>query len=413
MSKRTAIKANNFVISDIFGAPNRKFALRIPDDFSFFNSLKLRDTDSFGSVSVAIVDSVFWRSNGEVCTSVGDGANVIYASTTNEDQLPNGVSVDRIDRWLVVTSRELFSPTSTFKSALSSRGCIENLDSLDDFFMLFRANSLISFDENLRDQAKEDLEAQPTYEGYEDTPLSDVFPYYEKFSIFRLDATSALNGKSIFWLSYLVASGLSGTRSHFTADAYSNIDNIYNDGMWHFPVDNARTAVVASHFKHCYLELYRCVEWLYSLPRARAVKRHLGLTIKATDLARTLRDELGWRRSELDSLRLLLLDVRIDNIPNSLISGCLLCDVPEMPSLVNSALPDTDEGRGKLELLLVKWRADLAGMLSTRLYAIRNQFVHQLDRMDMQDVPIAAQSHLITLMSYLCLVLYREYADDF
>ncbi|WP_213063948.1 hypothetical protein, partial [Escherichia coli] len=75
------------------------------------------------------------------------------------------------------------------------------------------------------------------------------------------------------------------------------------------PQDNIFLSLTSSHLKHCYLELYRCIEWLYVIPRSRRLKGVIQFPRPAYELALHCIDELSWRRKEEDSLAKIVSDV--------------------------------------------------------------------------------------------------------
>ena len=136
------------------------------------------------------------------------------------------------------------------------------------------------------------------------------------------------------------------------------------------------------------------------------VKRDLALTMKATELARTFREKLAWRRAEQDSLRLLVLDCGVETLDLSVVERCMLDPLPHRPvegTRTEVGQPDSEE----------KWRDLAATALAKRIYAVRNQIVHQLDELDEQEVKKEQESVLIDILSQLCISLYTKYAAEF
>lgn len=190
------------------------------------------------------------------------------------------------------------------------------------------------------------------------------------------------------------------------AEAIQHIEEIYNEHLWHFPIDNARVAMTAAHFKHAFIDLYRCLEWLYSLPRCLRLKTDLGLTMKGVELARVFREKLAWRRAEQDSLKLLLIDAGPENLDITEVNKCLLSALTPFP------VPDQEVVDGAPETPQ-KWAEAAATALSKRIYSIRNQYVHQLDSLDHQEISREAEPALINVLAQLCAILYKKYSAEF
>jgi hypothetical protein len=416
MSKKLAKAGFKAIKEDFFASKTTKFKIEPPQSFDFFNSLRVRAFDTFAGVTVALVDSTFWQTSTGLVSQIGEGENTLYSGTADlkEDQLPQGVSDTHRSQWLVVASHELKSRPGTYGSQLVGFKCVgvtPDDDVLNSFLMFLRAHELLSFDERKRATAEMDVVAAPDDPSYEATSFYDLLPYYERFELYEVDKLSVLRDRSIFWTSYIVAAYWSNSRPRYLTDtALAELQVLYDEARWHFPIDNARTAVVASHFKHCFIELYRCLEWLYALPRAIAVKRKLNLSEKATSLARTFRSELGWRRAELDSLRLLLRDAQVHEYSLADLNRCLVSALSPKPD--PGQVIDPAE-KAKLAAKAVEWDQELINVVADRLYKIRNQFVHQIEETDMQPLDASAEPHLVRLLCWLCAALYRVYAPEF
>ncbi|TDA46210.1 hypothetical protein [Burkholderia pyrrocinia] len=418
MSKRIAKSAVTGFGKDLFGAAQTDFRLPAPGSFDFFNSLCLHSSDAFSGVTVARVDSIFWLTDtGRISELKVDGQQPVYAGSLPKGApMPAGVRDRDITRYIVVISRELRSRPVSYPARLDRLGCIE--DPLQDnelrnsVFMFLRAHDLISFDERRKEEARREL-ISPDDGAYVETSIDEFEKYYEQFEVYAIGKDSVLNddARSIFWFSYIVAAfGGGATYPYLTDAALEQITILYDEAHWHFTIDNARTAVASSHFKHCFIEFYRCLEWLYSLPRAIAVKRELQLTHPATSLARAFSKELGWRRKERDSLILLLKDAEIHLYSNAQLAKCMLSPVEAEPvAAAGEATGVGTEFNNKHNA----WKADLGTKVAARLYQIRNQFVHQFEQDEIEQISREAEPELIHLLCWLCVKLYRTYAPEF
>lgn len=407
MSKNLGKAAAQEIAHDIYGSsPDRKFRLSPPANFEFFNSLRLVDVDAFSGVNVVLVKSVLWNNGSTVTSSVQvDGA--AHYSGSHIGALPAGISLHSETYWLAVISQQLASQGSAHSVAVEAQGCFENVNWQEHFFMFLRAHKFVSFNEALRLRATEEISYQPEASEYTGTAVSDLYSFYEPFALYEVSSDSPLVGRSVFWYSYLVASAWKTLpNSHVCLETLQSLRQVYDANLWHFPIDNARIAITASHFKHTFVDLYRCLEWLYSIPRALMVKQDLALTTKATELARMFREKLAWRRAEQDSLRLLVLDCGVETLDLNVVERCMLDPLPRRPAegaLAEDGQPDTEE----------KWRDSVATALAKRIYSVRNQIVHQMDALDEQEVKKEQEPVLIDILSRLCIRLYTKYAAEF
>jgi len=407
MSKYLGKIAAQAISHDIYGANSPTgFELSSPADFEFFNSLRVVDIDTFSGINVVLVKSVFWKDGAKVTSRVKVGGDVHYSGVHN-GPLPAGITLESETYWLAVISHQLASHGSAHSLAMQAQGCDANVKWQEQFFMFLRAYEFISFNEALRLRATEEISFQPEASEYSGTVVSDLYAFYEPFALYEVGSNSPLVGRTVFWYSYLVASNWKTLpNSHVCREALQTLQQVYDANLWHFPIDNARIAITASHFKHTFVDLYRCLEWLYSIPRALMVKQNLALTTKATELARTFREKLAWRRAEQDSLRLLVLDCGVEALDLSLVQRCLIEPLPSRPAkgaAVEDGQPDTEQ----------KWCDLVATVLAKRIYAVRNQIVHQLDELDEQEVKKEQESVFIEILARLCIVLYTKYAAEF
>lgn len=124
---------------------------------------------------------------------------------------------------------------------------------------------------------------------------------------------------------------------------FINVDKI--------PKDNLFLSMSSTHWKHCFLELYRSIECIYSIPRAMELKEMAGFEGAALQLSTICERSLGWRRKEEDSLKKLIGKyLEINSLPSNLIT--LLQSNYEM---INPIKEDK---------------------VANKLYSIRNDLVH-------------------------------------
>jgi hypothetical protein len=417
MSKKLGQAAARAVVKDFFGDRERGgFTLKPPLNFELFNSLRALSLDTFAGVTVALVDSVFWQQAGKRVSSVQVGDKWFYSGSHSGD-FPVGVVSDEVEQWLVIASYFLNENDEHVKKSiqeLAKFGCAMEAECHDQIFMFLRARDALAFNTSLVADAEQNVAHQAEEEGYESTPLTDVLPFYERFIVLRVGKDSPLFGRSVFWYSYLIAANWRGVAARHVNDAaLSYLSAAYEANLWHFPIDNARLAIVASHFKHTFIDLYRCVEWLYDLPRCMLVKAELNLQQKATLLAKTLREKLAWRRTERDSLEQLLLAVEPEKLDPELVNACLLSPLHPLPP--DGPLPQISPGEttANQPKTIEEWRQYAAKALAARIYAVRNQFVHQLDAADQEEISEGTEPAIVALLAQICSILYLKYAPEF
>lgn len=72
-------------------------------------------------------------------------------------------------------------------------------------------------------------------------------------------------------------------------------------------------ALTSTHWEHAFLEFYRCIEMLYSVPYCNELCASLDLELGELDLAGKLENALGWYPREIDALEKILDVVKTNN----------------------------------------------------------------------------------------------------
>ena len=152
-----------------------------------------------------------------------------------------------------------------------------------------------------KDTILNDLLSQQDDETYSGHDLLEVSRFFEDVSIFRIEQDHILFDKDIENISYLLTTQISKLIplpiSTIIDEYVSCIGNTHNSF-----INNVFMSLTSTHWKHAFLELYRCIEGLYVMPSAICLKNAIGYTGKAADLAEHCITSLDWRRKEEASL---------------------------------------------------------------------------------------------------------------
>jgi len=222
-------------------------------------------------------------------------------------------------------------------------------------------------------------------ELYQGHFIPELVEYFEPITIFRLDDLSTDFKKSFLSCAYYLISSCEGVITLPLAD--ETIDKLR--GLFvqkvKIPKDNVFLSLTSSHLKHCFLELYRCIEWLYIIPRSRRLKGVIEYSKPAYELAIHCIDGLSWRRKEEDSLSKIIADVlkTYENISFKLL-GCGLFDDVNKDSV----------------------------SVAKHLYSFRNQFVHQFEARKEKDVINEHFIEAIDLVADFIIHAYDLYDPD-
>ncbi|WP_131064141.1 hypothetical protein [Raoultella planticola] len=189
----------------------------------------------------------------------------------------------------------------------------------------------------------------PLYDGHS---IEELISYFEPLTIFRLDNFSTNLNNSFMSCTYFLMSSCDMLITlPLAEETISKLRSIFVKDV-KIPKDNVFLSLTSSHLKHCFLELYRCIEWLYVIPRARRLKGAIAYQKPAFELAVHCIDELSWRRKEEDSLSKIISDILYvyESVCINL-TGCALFKDVSLDS----------------------------GSIAKHLYSFRNQFVHQFE----------------------------------
>lgn len=196
-----------------------------------------------------------------------------------------------------------------------------------------------------------------TYEGHS---LSDILPYFETVHYFIVDSNSPHQGKDAKDVAYFISSydlSIINPNLHIFLTEFRGL--LSHPGS--FMKQNIFWSMTATHYKHVFLELYRCIENIYSFPHALALKNKMGLTLASYEIARHCADELGWKRKEELSL------IKIFHLtPSNMIAPNITSNI----SNLKGALYNFDNKENKISA-----KKSLAKLI----YQIRNQMVHQFE----------------------------------
>lgn len=201
---------------------------------------------------------------------------------------------------------------------------------------------------------------QQEFSDYKGHDLQELAQYFEKISLFNIQEDGVYSSRPPMEIAFHIASHdptLINPKLKSFVTPYRSL--LSHEGS--FMKQNIFWSMTSSHYKHAFLELYRCIESIYTLPRALSLKQKMGLTISGYQVARMCIDELGWRRKEEDSLIKIFMwipDQTLDSMNLSTIS----CAAGYQLNFSSQELSDESK----------KSAAKL-------MYRIRNQMVHQFE----------------------------------
>lgn len=197
----------------------------------------------------------------------------------------------------------------------------------------------------IRDVIEAEYIGLERYEGHELTDVSSLFPpvvfaeadvnYIYTISIDRV-------------LGAMVAATYSEGPIAMSERTLKAVGDLFTAGPTYIPFEVVLQGVLSISWSGLYVELYRCIEQLYPVPRLSGLIQRWASTHSLNELAELLRDSLGWRPREDESL-IKLISACPEKIATDLIVAFEL-------KLDENSLPPDVVGR--------------------QVYAMRNGFVH-------------------------------------
>jgi hypothetical protein len=319
------------------------------------------------------------------------------ASKLEVDYILNNVKVGKFsygnEEYLLITQIDSNNPTTqTVFDSLENTGIFTQEINAGLFLFLVTDASL----QRILPVSLSELEQNIFFDQYDDDyhghDFSVLMKFIENFTVFKIDANSAFIGRNYIETGYFICSKF----DKFIRLPIEPLINDYIDILQEQSAvlkENVFLSLTATHYKHAFIELYRCIEILYILPRSIQLKAKLAYSKLAYELARHCIDELGWRKREEDSLCRILKDINEAVIATSGIQTTTFADV-------GWVFDGSDSQKKSHEAL------------ARKIYKIRNQLVHQLH---LDDEIIIADSDWNLLIKFTLNVIkdaYRVYKSD-
>lgn len=146
----------------------------------------------------------------------------------------------------------------------------------------------------------------PVEEGKTELIEFDIVrPYFEAFSIFKVDTSSALALDVAHGLRAALAATLSSPRSVPLAWPQGFLDRIgymARDPNERAPFHLLLRALTEARGETAFLAVYRCIEQLFPIPAIQELSTALGISSPPLQVAAQIEAHLGWRRREDDAL---------------------------------------------------------------------------------------------------------------
>jgi len=220
---------------------------------------------------------------------------------------------------------------------------------------------------------------QPGYRGYD---FSDIAKFLEPRSLFKVPKASIFTGADLYQIGcYLIASTdgcINLPFSHFLMAAYQDV---IVSTQRKISYENISQSLTCINWKHCYLELYRCVERLFPVSYLSQMKEDLGITKTLLEIASNLENTISWRPKEEEALKRLMdvCDETLKNRMKSLLATSAVptakqdLSAPVSEQIEEAPLPDPGNANAADE---DDPENPMTKKFASYIYKIRNQIVH-------------------------------------
>lgn len=275
------------------------------------------------------------------------------------------------------------------REALSAWAIAEGLleSSLDEATFLVLCDELGGFYRpvglNLKKQRAENLleVVDGAYEGHD---INDMMDWYQSVAIFEIPADHYALAASPYRIAAALVSKNSFYRPDIIDDEIANAIYQLNE-LDNLNPENLYFALTSSHWKHTFLDLYKCLEAIFYLPWTSVLRDSLKSELTALALAKECRRSLIWREREKTSISRLF-----EILPDEICKAEAIKNIAPTQDLFGN-----DASKGKF---------------GERIYKIRNQLVHQEDYDDPVPVEIPKGCWL-PICLYLTNVLKELYTQ--
>lgn len=143
------------------------------------------------------------------------------------------------------------------------------------------------------------------YAEFEGVDIADILSLYPPITALRID-TNAETYPVEKLLGYLILRNYEYTPLEITSDLRSKFADLFDSGSEALPYNILLQALMSFSWGAAYLQVYRCIENLFSLGPVIGLKSAIRFTGSSKSLAAALENELSWRPREQDALHSLL-----------------------------------------------------------------------------------------------------------
>lgn len=236
----------------------------------------------------------------------------------------------------------------------------------------------------IRDISEGISKSHPPYGGHD---LDLIIPLFPKIRYFKLDEEFNYLSQLDRIIGTYCAKSLSSTSMGISDRVCKKFSDLFESGADQIPFFILLRGMLSESHQILFLDLYRCVEQLYSIPRVSELTRVLGLAKSIHEIARILEETISWRPKEDEALAALFSEVDVK-----------VCD------LIRASFGDREK---------VEDGKKSAERAAKRVYRLRNASVHFRPAMQGDDVSSVDWDLLIDAMLSVVGHLYGAHGHTY
>lgn len=131
-----------------------------------------------------------------------------------------------------------------------------------------------------------------------------VLQFFDPISVYEISENSSIKTNSIARLScFFISKNKNKLSLPFSDDTINVLQRIGFEGVSSIPFENILHAMNAVRWEHAFLEVYRCVEQMFSVPTIFLLRQTLSLSTPIFNLSADIENITGWRAKEEDALK--------------------------------------------------------------------------------------------------------------
>ncbi|MDR3549084.1 MAG: hypothetical protein P4M11_12635 [Candidatus Pacebacteria bacterium] len=150
-------------------------------------------------------------------------------------------------------------------------------------------------------------DVSPSFQGienYDGHQLESIAGFFEPIIISEVNPNSPIMPNELIRMSFFwLLKNQERITLPFSADTISEMERIVLTGARTIPFSNLVYGIQCSHWQHAFLEIYRCIERLFSFQIIEDLHKDLSLSISLLDFSEKIESVTGWRPLEQDAIR--------------------------------------------------------------------------------------------------------------